>query len=204
MRIIEQSYEILKFSETPEQDIELSARTCYKSEDKIIDDSANDLVRKLVNRNHLAMIEFGDATVKFITDRGVTHEFVRHRLCSLAQESTRYVNYKSGAEFILPVFWDKWTAVQQSIWKESMSNSEYFYKSLIERGASPQEARSVLPNSLKTELVVKANLREWMHIFSLRCSKAAHPQIRELLLPLLDEFCERCPVVFEGIRENLN
>ncbi len=213
MKIINQSYEILNLSKSPIQDIERAARTCYKSEGKITDDSAESLVKSLVKRGHHAMLEFGFMSVKFITDRGVTHELVRHRLCSFAQESTRYVNYKEGVEFILPVWLDKellgeYNSVleynsldypNEIKWLNSCWNDECNYKSLIEGGWRPEQARSILPNSLKTEIVVQANLREWMHIFNLRCSKAAHPQIRQLMSPLLKEVQNKIPIIFDEI-----
>jgi len=205
MKIIEQSHEILQIDKNAIQSMEKAARTCYKSEDKITEGSAKKLIKTLYKSGHHAMLEFGDMTVKFITDRGVTHELVRHRLCSFAQESTRYVNYKTGVEFIRPVWCtDNIMSLihrndAEEIWLESMRWAEQSYKNLIKRGWRPEQARSVLPNSLKTEIVAKANLREWMHIFSLRCSKKAHPQIRELMLPLLKEVQSIIPVIFEDI-----
>jgi thymidylate synthase (FAD) len=143
------------------------------------------------------MIEFGHIAVKFITDRGVAHEIVRHRLCSFAQESTRYVNYNNkGFEFIKPVWWDEWSPIERTIWKEQMCWVGDRYNSLIELGSKPQQARSILPNSLKAEIVVKANVREWRHIFKLRCNKAAHPQMVGLMTPLLEELKEKFPVLF--------
>jgi thymidylate synthase (FAD) len=160
-------------------------------------------VKGLIRRDHLAMVEFTDATVRFVTNRGVTHELVRHRLCSFAQESTRYVNYtKNEMEFIKPIWWDKWTLDQQFIWETTNSDCEASYNRLIEEGATPQEARDVLPNSVKTEIIVRTNFREWMHIFKLRCSKAAHPQIRELMNKCLLDFYTRAPVIFEDLYLN--
>ncbi|MDY6893799.1 MAG: FAD-dependent thymidylate synthase [Thermotogota bacterium] len=178
--------------------MELAGRTCYKSEDNITNESAAKFVKMLIDRKHHAMIEFGDIIVKFITNRGVTHELVRHRLCSFAQESTRYVNYgRDDIKFIKPV----WICMehQLGLWKLAMSIAEDFYKALLREGWQPQQAREVLPNSLKTEIVVKANIREWRHIFNLRCSKNAHPQMRALMIPLLEELKEKLPVVFDDI-----
>lgn len=220
MKIINQSHKILEISKNAAIGIERAARTCYKSESKITDDSAEKLVQTLYKSGHHAMLEFGFMTVKFITDRGVTHELVRHRLCSFAQESTRYVNYKTGVEFIRPVWVDKvilgeFVIIQKQarlvaghdlfqgelIWVNSMIQSEQNYKELIENGWRPEQARSVLPNSLKTEIVIQANFREWIHIFSLRCNKTAHPQIRELMLSLLKEVQPKVPVIFDEIFE---
>jgi len=163
------------------------------------------LLRKLLSRDppHVSVIEHAFLTVKIICDRGVTHELVRHRLASYTQESTRYCNYtkeKFGGEvtFIRPFFWNEDTA-RYKIWLEAMANTENAYLSLIEKGASAQEARSVLPNSLKTEIVVTANLREWRHIFKMRCDKAAHPQMREVMRPLWRELSKLLPLVFDGL-----
>lgn len=197
--------EILKF-------IELIGRKCYKSEDKITDKSAYKFVETLIKNGHEAMIEHCNISVLFVCDRGVSHEIVRHRIASYAQESTRYCNYsksKHGNEltFIEPFFWNKENIVGNmdksycSVdWEDSMRYAEGQYLSLIRQGASPQEARSVLPNSIKTELVMTTNLREWRHFFKLRTAEAAHPQMRELTLPLLQEFRTLIPVVFDDIK----
>lgn len=183
--------------------IEEAGRTCYKSEDKITDVSAEEFVKKIIKLGHLSVIEHESASVRIVCDRGVTHEIVRHRLASYSQESTRYANYSQnrfGNEItvIQPSFWDE-RSHEYKIWHDAMLQAEKAYLALIEGGASPQEARSVLPNSLKTEIVVTCNLREWRHIFSLRCSKAAHPQMREVMLPLLNDFYDRIPVLFEDL-----
>lgn len=179
--------------------IELCGRTAYKSEYKITPGSARDFVRKIIASGHESVIEHVSITVKFICDRGVTHELVRHRLAAYTQESTRYCNYsKKGVTFIEPMFWCK-SSPEYGIWYDAMVEAEVTYIGLIACGASPQEARSVLPNSLKTEIVITANLREWRHILKLRISKAAHPQMRELMLPLLQDFKELIPIVFDDI-----
>ena len=194
MRIIQQSHEILKMSSESEVmlGIEKAGRTCYQSKDRITVDSAAKFVKMLIKSGHHAMIEFGDITVKFITNRGVTHELVRHRLCSFAQESTRYVDYQEEMEFIMPVWIDQNTAVSDKyrIWIAAIEHAEYYYKELREMGWRPEQAREVLPNSLKTEIVVKANTREWRHIFQLRCSNKSHPHMRELMRPLHKELKE--------------
>jgi len=143
------------------------------------------------------MIEFGDIIIKFITNRGVTHELVRHRLCSFAQESTRYVRYDGTMEFIKPEWFSDLEAIAR--WEQAMYDAEEHYIFLLNNGWRPEQAREVLPNSLKTEIVVKANIREWRHIFTLRCSKAAHPQIRGLMLPLLKELKTKLPIVFDDL-----
>ena len=183
--------------------IELAGRTAYKSEDKITPDSAKDFVKMIQGRGHLSVIEHQFVTVRIICDRGVSHEIVRHRLASYTQESTRYCNYtkgKFGSEItvIEPCFWTQ-DDERYKVWKQTIEQIEVGYNKLIELGATPQEARSVLPNSLKTEIVMTMNLREWRHFFTLRTSKAAHPQMREVAIPLLKEFQKLVPVVFDDL-----
>lgn len=186
--------------------IESAGRTCYKSEDKITQESAEPFIRRIIKSGHESVIEHEKLSVRFICDRGVSHELVRHRLCSFSQESTRYCNYsgeKFGNEltFIRPSFWNdphtEWELLTD--WKMAMEYAENKYLSLIKNGASPQEARSVLPNSLKTELVMTANLREWRLILKQRTPSAPHPDMRALMIPLLEELKERYPVFFEDI-----
>ncbi len=199
MKIIDQSHEIISLPDNLLQVIEAAGRTCYKSEDKITPDSATGFVARMRDRGHHAMIEFGDIIVRFVTNRGVTHELVRHRLCSFAQESTRYVRYDGKMEFVRPCWWEDCTPAQQTLWQQAMADAENRYLSLLESGWRPEQAREVLPNSLKTEIVVKGNIREWRHIFALRCTKKAHPQIRALMIPLLAELKEHLPVVFDDL-----
>jgi thymidylate synthase (FAD) len=208
MKLIKPSFEILSgLSQDSLQQIELAARTCYKSEDRISEGSAKKLVGTLIERNHGAMLEFHDVAVKFVCDRGVSHEIVRHRIASFAQESTRYCNYskdKFGNEltFIIPNWldYDNGPTDAFDYWAEAMKFAEDHYIHLINDWKwSPQEARSVLPNSLKTEIVMKTNLRSWRNFFQLRCNKAAHPQMRELAVPLLDRFQAWIPLVFDDI-----
>lgn len=205
MKIIKPSYEIMTpiNRETILKNIELAGRTCYKSEDKITEDSASKFVRMLVKNGHEAMIEHQAITVKFVCDRGVSHEIVRHRIASFAQESTRYCNYsndKFGSEItvIEPFFFDK-DSEEYKVWWACCATAEVDYLRLLRLGRSPQEARSVLPNSLKTEIVVTMNVREWRHFFKLRCASTAHPQMRELAIPLFEEMKELLPELFEDI-----
>lgn len=213
MKLVKPSHKILFLSPEPLKMIETAGRTCYKSGDKITKDSAEKFVKMLVKGGHHSVIEHAIMSVKFICDRGVTHELVRHRLASFSQESTRYCNYKKGVTFILPYWCKDLTTTDYAykhldyilssktalIWLESMLNAERDYIDLLNYNWSPQQARSVLPNALKTEIVMTANLREWMHIFKLRCSKAAHPQMRELMIPLLEECKEKVPALFDYI-----
>ena len=207
MKIVNASYHI----ETPIDGaeilkrIEKAGRTCYKSEDRITEESAKVFVRKLIERGHESVLEHESITVRFICDRGISHEIVRHRLASYSQESTRYCNYSGdrfGSELtcIKPCFWEEWTLAYKQ-WSLAVAFAEKEYFSLLDCGCTPQQARSVLPNSIKTEVVMTANLREWRHFLKLRTAKAAHPQMRELTVPLLHELQERIPVVFDDIVE---
>lgn len=205
MRIIEPYFEILDELDGKKmlQKIERIGRVCYKSEDLITEDSAEKFIRNILKRGHESVIEHEKISVKMVCDRGVTHEIVRHRVASYSQESTRYCNYqkdKFGNEltFIKPVFW-KEDSPEYTLWKESMQQIEDQYMKLIEMGASAQEARSILPNSLKTEIVVTMNLREWRHFLRLRTASAAHPQIREIAGMVLEEFRRQIPVVFDEL-----
>lgn len=209
MRIIEPSYEILtEISEggTKElQHIEKIGRVCYKSEDKITEDgeSAKKFVKMLIDRGHEAMIEHSSLSVKFTVDRGVSHELVRHRIASFAQESTRYCNYSkdkfdNGITFIKPFFFGEDTQNYKE-WIHAMGIAEKSYLQMLKDGATPQEARSVLPNSTKTEITITANYREWRNFFELRTAKAAHPQMTQVTRPLLKELKTRLPIVFDDI-----
>jgi len=208
MRIIEPSFEIISPTNINGNDIlkeiEKIARTCYKSEDKITDLSAQDLICQLLKRGHEAMLEFGPSiTVKFICNRGFTHELVRHRIASFAQESTRYCNYskdKHGSEItvIEPSSLDPMSH-NYLVWKDAMESSEKAYMHLIECQVPPQIARGVLPIDVKTEINIKANLREWRHIFKLRTSAAAHPSMHQLMRPLLKQLQTNIPIIFDDI-----
>jgi thymidylate synthase (FAD) len=216
MKIINQYYEILSDPDLRKQLnlIELAGRTAYKSEDKITDDSAKEFAKMINTRNHEAVLEHSFLSVKFITDRGVSHEIVRHRLCSFTQESTRYCNYSKDKfdnqlTFIHPVWIEeKWlnenttndlhNDICMEYWKQTLDFAENAYLKMLEHGWNPQQARSVLPNSLKTEIVVTTNFREWKHIFRLRAiSKAAHPQMRDLMIPLYNYCKEQLPEIFD-------
>lgn len=206
MKIIDGRYEILDKIDGMEvlKKIERVARTCYKSEDYIKEGSAERLVKILIDRGHEAMLEHYSFSIKFICDRGVSHEIVRHRVASFAQESTRYCNYskdKFGNEltFIKPCFWGEYSHEYIS-WCEAMRDTEIKYFELLKLRATPEQARSVLPNSIKTEIVMTANLREWRHFLKLRTAQAAHPQMRELTIPLLKELKEKIPVIFDDIK----
>lgn len=192
--------------------IEKIGRVCYKSEDKIKEDSAEKFIKGIIKRGHESVIEHENISVRFICDRGVSHEIVRHRIASYSQESTRYCNYHqekygrqitcidiaTGFKYDLnnPIDYKKY-----QIWMDAMKSAEESYFKMIELGASPQEARSVLPNSLKTEIIATINIREWRHLLKLRTSKASHPQFREVANMLLQLFAKEYPVFFEDLLE---
>ena len=210
MKIVEPKYEILTdISEggiKELQQIERVARVCYKSEDKITPDgeSAKKLVGFLVKQGHEAMLEHSLLSVLFTCDRGIANELVRHRIASFAQESTRYCNYskeKFGGElsFIRPYYIDDLSEEACDAISDSCRLAEKLYLQLIKDGLRPEQARCVLPLCLKTEIVVTANYREWRNIFKLRTPVAAHPQMRELMCPLLLEVQKKIPVVFDDI-----
>lgn len=191
--------------------IELIGRTCYKSEDKIAEDgsTAKKFVKQLINSGHEAMLEHSLLTVKFTVDRGITHELVRHRLFSFAQESTRYCNYskdKFGNQitFIVPSYLDFEKLYE---WKKACIEAEEAYFKLLKKGCTPQEARAVLPNSTKSDIIVSGNYRQWRHFFNLRAAEVTgkvHPQMKEVTIPLLEEVHNRIPIVFDDVWEKCN
>jgi thymidylate synthase (FAD) len=216
MRVVKPNVEILTQVNGDEilKLIEQIGRLCYKSENKITEGSAKQFIQMLINNGHEAMIEHFNITVKFITDRGITHEIVRHRIASYAQESTRYCNYsndKFGNEItiVLPssIPCDNANLNDPDIeyspeyyhWYYACHNAEISYFDLLEAGIKPQTARSVLPTCLKTEIVMTTNLREWRHFLKLRTSKADHPDIRILAIDLLHKLQSLIPVVFDDI-----
>lgn len=228
MKIVDQYWTWINKPENTLEILELGGRVCWKSEDKIGEGSAENLMNKLKDKGHTSVFEHIHPTIKIITDRGVMSELTRHRLASYSVESTRYANYSknkfdSEITIIRPV-WYSWHLIdwvkneksdnknmrnevgksllkRVSAWYDACKKDEHSYLTMIENGASPQEARGVLPNSLKTEIVITANIREWRHIFNLRCDKAAHPQFREIMLDILENFYKEWPVLFKDIAE---
>jgi len=183
--------------------IEAAGRTCYKSERLITDESHKAFVKSIIQRGHESVLEHVSFTVKFICDRGVSHEIVRHRIASYSQESTRYCNYSKGEfsgelTFILPQFFKD--GLSREMFEIACKNAEDSYFELLSLGFMPEQARAVLPNCLKTEVIMTANVREWRHFLKLRTSKAAHPQIRELAIQLLNQLLEIVPELFEDIK----
>ena len=202
MRIIEPYVEVWPFNgKQILRNIEKAGRTCYKSEDRITDDSYVQFIRGIIERGHESVLEHEKVTVKFVVDRGVSHEIVRHRIASFSQESTRYCRYGDEITVIRPFWVDKsdYERGNGTWWHDACYVAEMRYLSLLEDGWTPQQARSVLPNSLKTEVVMTANLREWRHFFRLRASRAAHPQMRQVAIPLLLYLRERLHPAFNDI-----
>ncbi|OPY03503.1 MAG: Thymidylate synthase ThyX [Syntrophorhabdus sp. PtaB.Bin047] len=227
MKIIRQSWEFLNKPDADEalRLIETAGRVCYKTEGKMGPGTSPDFIRKRIATGHLSVIEHVNITVRIITDRGVTHEIVRHRLASYSQESTRYCNYsqlKFGREItvILPVWFDglpetgyesaglKGIGLEHIMaaqdnpyraWELACQVAEAYYFKLLDMGQSPQRARSVLPNSLKTEMVMTCNVREWRHFLALRTHEGAHPQMKDLAQSMRAGFKEAIPVLFEDL-----
>lgn len=205
MKIIEPSVELINPIpyELALNTVEIAGRTCYQSEDKITDGSAEALIRRIIKRGHESVLEHVSVTARFICDRGVSHEIVRHRIGAYSQESTRYCNYSNGKfggeiTVIKPCFWRPNTEPYDR-WASSCFKAEYEYFKLLENGATPQEARSVLPNSLKTALIVTYDLREWRHFLRLRCAPDAHPQMQQVAKMAQKLLTERYPVFFEDL-----
>lgn len=176
--------------------LEMYGRLSHKSEDRASEGSAPIFIKKILEWEHESILEHENVTVRFICDRGVTHELVRHRLAAYTQESTRYCNYGHKIQFIEPIFF-KPEEEKYSLWLKGVQEAAENYSSLLEKGATPEQARSLLPNSLKTEIIMTTNLREWRHVLKMRTAATAHPQIREIMVPLLLEFQRLIPVIFD-------
>ena len=212
MIVIKPSIEIISKNDYQSmlKKIEQIGRVCYKSEDKIKDGSAEGFIRGIIKRGHESVIEHESISVRVVCDRGVTHEIVRHRLASYSQESTRYCNYTSdkfdnqiscvdpatGFGYDMDSGADR---KKREIWERAMEAAERYYFELIQAGAKPEEARGVLPNALKTEIVMTMDLREWRHFLRLRSGRGAHPQMAEIAKMIRAEFTARYPVFFEDL-----
>lgn len=210
MIIVKPSFEIL--STTAGYDyvlnqlkiIELAGRNCYKSEDKITDDSYDKMIGMLRSKKHLSVLEHGNMTVRMIGSRAFSHQLVRHRLAAYSQESQRYCNYSkdkfgSGVTFIEPVEFPTWSKELQDHFNVSLQLAESCYLELIKEGMKAEDARGVLPNQCKTEVVVTMNFRSWMHFFEMRCDKHAQSEIRLIAKGLLSEFYTLMPVIFSDL-----
>ena len=205
MKIIEPTVELVQDLNAAEimKHIERAGRVCYKSESNISDTSAEKFISNIIKSGHESVIEHVSITFKIICDRGISHEIVRHRLASYSQESSRYCDYsgdKFGGEltFIKPCFWTE-DDENFLLWRQTMEILEKNYLQMRQNGARPEQARAILPNSLKTELFMTANLREWRHFLKLRTSKRAHPQMRQIALKIFEILNEKLPVIFSDI-----
>lgn len=220
MRIIDQRVE---WAQKPGPDalelIERIGRTCYKSEDRITTGSAEKFVAMILTRGHESVLEHVVASLRFVTSRDVTHEMVRHRIAAYSQESQRYVGYRGEIEFVRPVWCSpkilgSWELLDVDFapmareapdadlqWVKSMWQAANTYQGLLSSGWRPEQARTVLPNSCKTEIVATFNLREWRHVFRLRTSPAAYPPMRALMLDAWVMLSEAVPVVFDDLGE---
>jgi len=205
MRVIKQSFTFMTaiYGTDALKFLEKCGRTCYKSEDKITPDSARYFVGKLIQAGHTSVLEHVNVTVRIITNRGVSHELVRHRIASYSQESTRWCDYgKEGSIIVILPVWlynVPELAKDYQAWESAMLHAEESYFQMRRLGWGPEKARGVLPNDLKTEIVMTANLREWRLVFSQRCPKNAHPQMRALMQEMLVQFKEMLPVIFDDL-----
>ena len=200
MKIIKPSIEIVAMPTYPEalRIIESAARTCYKSEDKICEGSAEKLIRHCIKRGHESVLEHVGFTLKIVCDRGVMDELTRHRIgVAFSVESTRYVRYDGEMEFVEPWWWDDRDEFDRaSVWRQ-FESAEDTYDDMLEHDFPPQAARAVLPLALATTITMTANIREWRHIFKLRCDKAAHPDMVRVMTMARDIAREKLPVFFE-------
>ena len=203
MRIVQPSVSLEWITPNALEKIELAGRTCYKSEDKAGPSTAEKFCVMIKQRGHESVVEHAVASFRIVCDRGVSHEIVRHRIASISQASTRYCNYSKGkfGGQISVIEPPGLSEAARNIWIEAMKDAEAAYLYLIQDGATPQIARSVLPNSLATELVFTANFREWLHFIDLRTSPAAHPQMREIAFMIEEQLINLCPAIFKREKE---
>lgn len=211
MKFIEPSVEIL--SSTGQDTIidqlkiiELAGRNCYKSEDKITEDSYNKMIAMLRMRKHESVLEHGNVTVRMIGSRAFTHQLIRHRLAAYSQESQRYVNYSkdkhgNSISFIKPIGYEDWSDNLKESFVTGLLDAESCYLEMVSDGMKAEDARGVLPNQTKTEIVVTMNLRAWRHFFSMRCDKHAQSEIRHIAKLLLAQMFETMPVIFQDLKE---
>lgn len=209
MKIIEPNVEILSNINGDEilKHLELCARNCYKSESNITEDttSAIKMINKLIELDHTAMLEHFNITIKLLCDVGTYKDLTRHRHCSFAIESTRYCNYSKGKfgneiSVIKPCNMDENSGIYHT-WLKAMNDMERAYMQMVEIGATPDQLRMILPHSTAASVILTANIREFRHIFNLRCAKAAHPSVRQIMLMTLNEFHNKIPVLFDDLYE---
>lgn len=207
MKIINQSIEIIDKldGERILKKLETAGRICYKSENNITEDSSKKFIKNIIKRGHESVLEHESITIKATTSRSVSHQLVRHRIASYSQESQRYCNYNKDKfnneiTFIHPRRLLKGTNLYRA-WERSMESMEFAYFELLEMGAKPEDAREVLPNSTKTEIVITMNMRAWRHFLKIRTAKDSDPKIQELANLILKEFKQQIPVIFDDIYE---
>ena len=199
MKILQMSAKLRSFTPDPEEDIEDAGRTAYQSHDKITPGSAAKFIKMIIKRGHLSVLEHASARIRFVVDRGITHEMVRHRLIAATQESTRFCRYGEHIQVIQPPGLDEG---QFSVWRKAVCEAERQYHELLSRGCKPEIARAVLPTCLKAEIAITANFREWLHIFDMRTSEFAHPQIREVMTLAKAQLATVAPNVFSAEDED--
>lgn len=209
MKILEYSWhEILRNPVQANRDSMVeSARLCYRSENSVFGADSN-LLKSCVKNGHWTPIEMSQVKVRFVCDRGISHELVRHRLASFNQESTRYCNYskdKFGNEItvVKPIMLDE-NSMEYYIWVKQCESAEKAYFDMLDLGVRPETARSVLPTSLSTTIDIQANLREWYHIFNLRIDRNAHPDMRYMMHGVLMELTQDYPEIFYDLFKTFN
>lgn len=208
MKLIEQDCGLVRPQSYQEilEKVEMMGRLCYKSEDKIKDGSAEKFITGIIKSGHESVIEHASMTMRFVTNRAMTHQIVRHRLCNFSQESQRYCNYandkfNSEVTFIKPLWYDGLEPGSKEIVNNMFKDAEENYKALVDAGFAAEQARDILPNACKTEIGVTANMREWRHIFKVRCLGHADPMIKDLMGKALKMAVAVYPVFFMDIYE---
>ena len=187
------------------KNIEKACRTCYRSEDKITEDSYKTLLKNCINRGHESVLEHEKITIQMICDIGVYKDLTRHRHASFSIESTRYCNYNKDKfdnelKFIKPCNIEPGQIY--AFWMNEMQNIEHTYQEMSRRGCTPDQMRMILPHSTAATVTMTANIREWKHILELRCTKHAHPSVQQVMIPLLLYFKEKMPEIFNSIEYN--
>lgn len=207
MKIIEPLVEVENFDGLKiMKNIERACRTCYRSEDKITEDSYKNLIKNCVNRGHESVLEHEKITVRLTCDIGVYKDLTRHRIASFSIESTRYCNYgkdkwDNQIKFIKPCNIEGDSELYSN-WVGTMDFVEKEYIAMSKNGATPDQMRMILPHSTAAEVTMTANIREWKHIFELRCSKRVHPSVQQVMIPLLLYFKEKMPEIYESVEYN--
>ena len=202
MKIVEPAVSLEWITPNALQIIEAAGRVCYKSENNISNSSATQFVSNIMRRGHTSVIEHASASFRIITDRGVTHEIVRHRIASFSQESTRYCNYTKDKfnNEISVIEPPTLTADTRESWYNACEVAEKEYFNMLKSGATPQIARSILPTCLKTEIIMTCNFREWVHFLKLRTDNKAHPQIIQIANQIKNILSKECPIIFNELK----